>query len=78
MSLLHIVSYLDRMTVGFAALQLNQSLKGDSAVSGLEEGVLFIGYFIFEVASNLIMERVGAHVGSARIHDHVGNHLRRQ
>src|SRR5437870_7321987 len=67
MFLLYIVSYLDRINVGFAALQLNQALHFDPEVFGLGAGIFFIGYFIFEVPSNLIMERVGARVWMARI-----------
>lgn len=67
MFLLYIVSYLDRINVGFAALQLNEALNFDPAVFGLGAGIFFIGYFIFEVPSNLIMERVGARIWIARI-----------
>src|SRR6476659_6128622 len=67
MFLLYIVSYLDRINVGFAALQMNQALKSDSDVFGLGAGIFFIGYFIFEVPSNLILARVGARVWIARI-----------
>jgi MFS transporter, ACS family, tartrate transporter len=67
MFLLYIVSYLDRINVGFAALQLNQALRFDPAVFGFGAGIFFIGYFIFEIPSNLIMERVGARIWIARI-----------
>src|SRR3989475_12961153 len=67
MFLLYIVSYLDRINVGFAALQLNQALKFDPAVFGFGGGIFFIGYFLFEVPSNLIMERLGARIWIARI-----------
>src|ERR1043166_9784850 len=67
MFLLYIVSYLDRINVGFAALQLNEALKFDPAVFGFGGGIFFIGYFLFEVPSNLIMERIGARIWIARI-----------
>src|SRR5438045_9310887 len=67
MFLLYIVSYLDRINVGFAALQLNQALKFDPAVFGFGAGIFFIGYFIFEIPSNLIMQLVGARVLMSRI-----------
>src|SRR5213593_2203718 len=67
MFLLYIVSYLDRINVGFAALQLNKALNFDPAVFGLRTGLFFIGYFVFEVPSHLIMERVGARLWMARI-----------
>ena len=67
MFLLYIVAYLDRINVGFAALQLNQALNFDPTVFGLGAGIFFIGYFLFEIPSNLIMERVGARIWIARI-----------
>ncbi len=67
MFVLYIVSYLDRINVGFAALQLNAALNFGPAVFGLGAGIFFLGYFIFEVPSNLIMQRVGARVWMARI-----------
>ena len=67
MFLLYIVSYLDRVNVGFAALQMNQDLGLSASVFGLGSGIFFIGYFLFEVPSNLIMERVGARLWIARI-----------
>ena len=67
MFLLYIVAYLDRINVGFAALQLNQALKFSPEVFGLGAGIFFIGYFIFEIPSNLIMQRVGARIWMARI-----------
>src|SRR5262245_61708092 len=67
MFLLYIVSYLDRINVGFAALQMNEALKFDPATFGYGAGIFFIGYFVFEVPSNLIMARVGARIWMARI-----------
>ena len=64
---LYIVSYLDRINVGFAALQMNEALKFDPAVFGFGAGIFFAGYFIFEVPSNLIMARLGARIWIARI-----------
>jgi ACS family tartrate transporter-like MFS transporter len=67
MFLLYIVSYLDRVNVGFAALQMNQDLGLSASDFGFGSGIFFIGYFLFEVPSNLIMERVGARLWIARI-----------
>ncbi len=67
MFLLYIVSYLDRVNVGFAALQMNQDLGLSASVFGFGSGIFFIGYFLFEVPSNLIMERIGARLWIARI-----------
>lgn len=64
---LYIVAYLDRVNVGFAALQMNRELGLSEAAFGLGAGLFFVGYFLFEVPSNLILERVGARVWIARI-----------
>ncbi len=67
MFLLYIVAYLDRINVGFAALQMNQELGFDAEVYGFGAGVFFVGYFLFEIPSNLILERVGPRLWIARI-----------
>ena len=58
--LLYIVAYLDRMNVGFAALQMQQQLGFNDVVYGRAAGTFFLGYFVFQVPSNLILERLGA------------------
>jgi len=58
--LLYIVAYLDRINVGFAALQMQQQLGLNDAVYGLGAGMFFAGYFFFQVPSNLALQRVGA------------------
>ena len=63
----YIVAFLDRVNVGFAKLQMAGDLKFSDAAYGFGAGVFFIGYFIFEVPSNVILERVGARVWIARI-----------
>jgi D-galactonate transporter len=65
--LCYVVAYLDRINVGFAKLQMSQSLGFSETVFGLGAGIFFIGYFLFEVPSNLILHRVGARVWIARI-----------
>src|SRR5262245_21242295 len=67
MFLLYVVNYLDRINVSFAALQMNAEIGMTADQYGFGAGVFFIGYFIFEVPSNLIMERTGARVWMARI-----------
>ena len=67
MFLLYIVAYLDRINVGFAALQMNADLNLSHTVFGLGGGIFFIGYFLFEIPSNLILHRVGARLWIARI-----------
>ena len=63
----YIIAYLDRVNVGFAKLQMVEALKFSDAVYGFGAGIFFIGYFLFEVPSNLILERVGARAWIARI-----------
>jgi MFS family permease len=63
----YMAAFLDRMNVGFAKEQMSADLGLGSAVYGAGAGILFIGYFLFEVPSNLILERVGARLWIARI-----------
>jgi ACS family tartrate transporter-like MFS transporter len=65
--LCYFVAYLDRVNVGFAKLHMNQALGFSEAAFGLGAGLFFIGYFLFEVPSNIFLERVGARVWIARI-----------
>lgn len=65
--LLYIVAWLDRVNVGFAGLQMNADLGFSSAVFGFGSGVFFLGYCLFEVPSNIILDRVGARLWIARI-----------
>jgi MFS family permease len=65
--LCYYAAYLDRVNVGFAALQMNKALGLTAAAFGLGGGIFFVGYFLAEVPSNLILERVGARVWIARI-----------
>ena len=65
--LCYVVSYLDRINVGFAKLQMLGDLGFSETIFGLGAGIFFIGYFFFEVPSNVIMHRVGARVWIARI-----------
>jgi hypothetical protein len=57
---LYFICYLDRVNIGFAALTMNNKLGLSSYVFGLGAGAFFWGYFILEVPSNLILEKVGA------------------
>ena len=65
--LCYVIAYLDRVNVGFAKLQMSQDLAFSETVFGLGAGVFFIGYFLFEVPSNILMHRLGARVWIARI-----------
>ncbi|HEY0426013.1 MAG TPA: MFS transporter [Rhodopila sp.] len=63
----YVVAYLDRVNVGFAKLQMLTDLKFSETAYGLGAGIFFIGYFLFEVPSNVLMYRVGARAWIARI-----------
>jgi ACS family tartrate transporter-like MFS transporter len=65
--LLYIVSYLDRANIGYAALQMNKELALTSEAFGFISGIFFIGYFLFEVPSNVLLNKFGARVWIARI-----------
>ncbi len=65
--ILYIIAWLDRVNVGFAALQMNSDLGFSSAAFGFGSGVFFAGYCLFEVPSNLVLHRVGARRWIARI-----------
>ena len=65
--LLYVVAYLDRVNIGFAALDMNRDLGFSAAVYGFGSGIFFLSYFLFEVPSNLALARVGARVWIARI-----------
>jgi ACS family tartrate transporter-like MFS transporter len=58
--LLYIVAYLDRINVGFAALQMQQDLHFNDAIYGAGAGMFFWGYLILQVPSNLVLQRLGA------------------
>src|SRR5690349_24523669 len=63
----YVAAYLDRVNVGFAKLQMLNDLKFSESVYGLGAGIFFIGYFLFEVPSNILLHRVGARVWISRI-----------
>ena len=66
-ALCYFLCYLDRVNVGFAALQMNSDLGFTATVFGWGAGIFFFGYFFFEVPSNLALERFGARLWIARI-----------
>src|SRR6202007_1767840 len=65
--LLYFVNFLDRINLGFAALTMNKDLGLSAYVYGLGAGIFFFGYFLFEVPSNIILERIGAGLWICRI-----------
>jgi sugar phosphate permease len=65
--LCYVLAYLDRVNVGFARLQMQADLGLSDTAYGIGAGMFFIGYFFFEVPSNLLLKRVGARIWIARI-----------
>ncbi|MQQ99767.1 MFS transporter [Glaciimonas soli] len=65
--LCYVASYLDRVNVGFAKLQMLNDLQFSETIYGLGAGIFFIGYFLFEIPSNIILHKVGARIWIARI-----------
>jgi MFS transporter, ACS family, tartrate transporter len=64
---LYVTAYLDRINVGFAALQMNRQLALSEAAFGFGAGVFFLGYFVLEIPSNLLLRRFGARLWISRI-----------
>jgi sugar phosphate permease len=67
LSVLYVAAYLNRINIGFAQLQMKSALGFSDTAYGLGAGIFFLGYFLFEVPSNLILARIGARVWIARI-----------
>jgi ACS family tartrate transporter-like MFS transporter len=67
MGLLYVANFLDRVNVGFAALSMNADIGLNAEAYGLGAGMFFIGYFFFEIPSNVAMEKFGARLWIFRI-----------
>ncbi|MGN6374899.1 MAG: MFS transporter [Sphingomonas sp.] len=67
LGLIYMIAYIDRQNIAYAKLQMVGALGMSEAAYGLGAGLFFLGYFLFEVPSNLLLERVGARVWFARI-----------
>jgi ACS family tartrate transporter-like MFS transporter len=65
--LLYVVAYVDRVNIGFAALQMNEDLGLSAAMYGFGAGIFFLGYAMFEVPSNLVLARIGPRLWITRI-----------
>src|SRR4029078_10476718 len=65
--LLYIISWLDRVNVGFAKLEMNTDLGLSETMSVIGAGIFFIGYALFEIPSNALLVRFGARLWIARI-----------
>jgi MFS transporter, ACS family, tartrate transporter len=64
---LFVINYIDRVNIGFAALTMNKDLAITSQQYGFLAGIFFLGYFFFEVPSNLLLHKIGARIWIARI-----------
>jgi ACS family tartrate transporter-like MFS transporter len=65
--LLYIVAYVDRVNVGFAAMDMKRQLHFSNTVYGTGAGIFFLGYSLFDMPSNLLLRRVGTRIWIARI-----------
>src|SRR6201997_878886 len=63
----YICAFLDRINIGYAQLQMKQDLAFSDAVYGLGAGIFFVTYLLFEVPSNLLLEKIGARLTFLRI-----------
>src|SRR5687768_17750890 len=63
----YVVAYIDRVNIGFAARELQRDLGLTGTEYGIGAGLFFLGYCLFEIPSNLVLERVGARLWIARI-----------
>ena len=64
---LYFIAFIDRVNIGFAAITMNKDIGLSPSAYGFGAGIFFLGYFIFEVPSNLILEKVGARLWIARV-----------
>jgi MFS transporter, ACS family, tartrate transporter len=67
MALMYVVSFLDRVNISFASLTMNHDLGFSPQAYGFAAGIFFWGYFLFEVPSNLMLQKVGARLWMCRI-----------
>lgn len=65
--LLYFVAFIDRVNVGFAALTMNKDIGLSASAYGFGAGIFFWGYFLFEVPSNLALDKFGARIWIARV-----------
>lgn len=65
--ILYIIAFVDRVNMGYAALEMNAELALSAEVFGLLSGIFFVGYFLFEIPSNILLERFGARIWITRI-----------
>src|ERR1700722_11506421 len=66
-ALAYCIAYIDRSNISFAALTMNKDLGFSAYIYGWGAGIFFFGYFLFEIPSNLVLEKIGARIWIARI-----------
>jgi len=64
---IYVIAFLDRVNFGYAALEMNSALGINAEIFGLLSGIFFLGYLIFEIPSNIILQRIGARIWITRI-----------
>jgi ACS family tartrate transporter-like MFS transporter len=67
LGLVYVISFLDRVNLGFAALTMNKDLRIDAVEYGSAAGVFFIGYLAFQIPANFLLTRLGARHGVAAV-----------
>ena len=65
--ILYLIAYIDRVNIGFAVITMKEDLGFTSSILGFGAGIFFLGYFLFEVPSNIILHKVGARIWIARV-----------
>ncbi len=65
--LLYFIAFIDRVNIGFASLTMNKDLGFTASIFGFGAGIFFWGYFLFEVPSNIVLDKVGARIWIARV-----------
>lgn len=65
--ILYLIAYIDRVNIGFAAITMKEDLGFTTSILGFGAGIFFLGYFLFEVPSNIILHKVGARIWIARV-----------
>ena len=75
-ALAYCIAYIDRSNISVASLTMNKDLGFSAYLYGWGAGIFFFGYFLFEIPSNLILEKIGAQNLDRADHDHLGHHLR--
>jgi hypothetical protein len=75
LALLWCLAWIDRVNIGFAKLTMLDDLKFSEAVYGLGAGMFFLGYFFFEVPSNLLLQKIWSTQNPDADHDRLGGHL---